>query len=102
MAIRLGGGDASADESGEIMSEINITPLTDIFLVLLIIFMVTSSVISNTGVDVKLPQASAQTSTSQPEGVVISLMPGGAMAVNGVRVGSQDFGGLERAVRAAF
>ncbi len=100
MAIRLGGSEGADD--GEIMAEINITPLTDIFLVLLIIFMVTSSVISNTGVDVKLPQASAQTSTSQPEGVVISLQPGGSMAVNGVQVGAQDFSGLERAVRAAF
>lgn len=101
MAIRLGGGDAP-DDTGEIMAEINITPLTDIFLVLLIIFMVTSSVISNTGVDVKLPQASAQTASTQPEGVVITLMSGGVMAVNGVRIPAQDFSALGRAVQAAF
>ena len=42
------GGDAELDEEG-IFAEINITPLTDIFLVLLIIFMVTSSVIADAG-----------------------------------------------------
>lgn len=101
MAIRLGDAE-SGDESGDIMAEINITPLTDIFLVLLVIFMVTSSVISNTGVDVKLPTASSQTATTQPEGVVITLMPGGAMALNGVRIAARDYGALERAMAAAF
>ena len=40
-----------------IVAEINITPLTDVFLVLLIIFMVTSSAITNTGKNVDLPEA---------------------------------------------
>ena len=43
-ALDEGGGD-----DGAIFADINITPLTDIFLVLLIIFMVTSSVIVNQG-----------------------------------------------------
>ena len=54
------------DGGGEtIVSEINITPLTDVFLVLLIIFMVTSTalveseVASRTGVKVALPKANA-------------------------------------------
>jgi len=59
--------DASAEaESGEsIVAEINITPLTDVFLVLLIIFMVTSTAIvesevaSRSGVKVALPKANA-------------------------------------------
>ena len=41
-------GEGDLDEEG-IFAEINITPLTDIFLVLLIIFMVTSSVIADAG-----------------------------------------------------
>lgn len=81
MAIKgLGSGDESSD--GAIMAEINITPLTDIFLVLLIIFMVTSSVMSQLGVDVNLPQASSSTSQAQPEGVIITLLPGGVVKVN--------------------
>jgi biopolymer transport protein ExbD len=68
MSIQL--EDASAAESepdvGEtVVAEINITPLTDVFLVLLIIFMVTSTAIveseitSRTGVKVALPKANA-------------------------------------------
>ena len=54
-----------AHTRGHIVAEINVTPLTDVFLVLLIIFMVTSSVMvesevaSRTGVKVALPRAQA-------------------------------------------
>jgi biopolymer transport protein ExbD len=58
--------DASEAEGGEaIIAEINITPLTDVFLVLLIIFMVTSTAIvesevaSRSGVKVALPKSNA-------------------------------------------
>jgi biopolymer transport protein ExbD len=48
----------SAEESSEsIMAEINITPLTDIFLVLLIIFMITTSVMVESAAKVNLPKA---------------------------------------------
>ena len=46
------------DSDDEIMAEINITPLVDIFLVLLIIFMVGTSVMSQMGMDVTLPKSS--------------------------------------------
>ena len=49
----LGGG-------GAMLTEINVTPLVDVMLVLLIIFMVTAPMLQ-TGVDVNLPQAKAQT-----------------------------------------
>ena len=58
-----GGDDDEAEEA--VVAEINITPLTDIFLVLLIIFMVTSSAMveqevqSRSGVKVTLPKANA-------------------------------------------
>ena len=102
MAMKLGGSKSGDEDEAEVMAEINITPLTDIFLVLLIIFMVTSSVLTNNGVDVNLPQASPQTSQAQPEGIVVSLLPRGKMAVNGLSVASGDFGTLEASVRQAF
>src|SRR6185369_11577141 len=49
MAIGRVPGTADDESEEAVFSEINITPLTDIFLVLLIIFMVTSSVIVNQG-----------------------------------------------------
>jgi biopolymer transport protein ExbD len=63
--IEDGNGDAEAEGEGResIIAEINITPLTDVFLVLLIIFMVTSTAIvesevaSRSGVKVALPKS---------------------------------------------
>jgi biopolymer transport protein TolR len=45
---------------GAMLTEINVTPLVDVMLVLLIIFMITAPMLQ-TGVDVDLPEAKAQT-----------------------------------------
>ncbi|HET6148945.1 MAG TPA: ExbD/TolR family protein [Polyangia bacterium] len=50
----------SGGGSGAMLTEINVTPLVDVMLVLLIIFMVTAPMLQ-TGVDVDLPEAKAQT-----------------------------------------
>jgi len=68
------------DSSDGVVAEINITPLTDVFLVLLIIFMVTSSVIQNQGKQVDLPGAAVSDTT--PQGVTVTVLPGGEMMVN--------------------
>jgi biopolymer transport protein ExbD len=75
---------AEWDLEDEIVAEINITPLVDIFLVLLIIFMVGTSVMSQMGMDVTLPKSSQAVSSSKPEGVVVTLMKQGGIKVNGV------------------
>lgn len=104
MALKTLGGGASHDEEGggEILSEINITPLVDIFLVLLIIFMVTSSVMSQLGVDVSLPKASQQTAEAQPDGVIVTLLPGGGLQINGQALPAGRLDALEAALRQAF
>lgn len=73
----------SADEStgDDIVAEINITPLTDIFLVLLIIFMVTTSVISSQGKEVDLPSSNVASQT--PAGVTVTLSADEQIAVDG-------------------
>jgi biopolymer transport protein ExbD len=106
MALRTigspGSGDDHDESGGGIVAEINITPLTDIFLVLLIIFMVTSSVMNQSGVNVNLPKASQQNSQSQPEGVIVTLLPGGAMRVNDQQFGENDFDSFEAGLKTAF
>jgi biopolymer transport protein ExbD len=77
------------DEAGGIVAEINITPLTDVFLVLLIIFMVTSSVIANTGKKVDLPEATQQTQTP-PKAVSVTLTADGIVQVNDKVVRLED------------
>jgi biopolymer transport protein ExbD len=76
-------GDEETD--GEIVAEINITPLTDVFLVLLIIFMVTSSVIANTGKTVKLPEAQ-EASATPPKAVNVTISTDGTIQVDGAAV----------------
>ena len=56
----------------ELLSEINTTPLVDVMLVLLIIFLITIPVI-NTSVALRLPRQANQLSQSQPDTVVISV-----------------------------
>ena len=59
------------DNSDEIMNEINMTPMVDVMLVLLIVFMVTLPVM-NQAVNIKLPQTSAQPITA-PEPTLLNL-----------------------------
>jgi len=62
----------SGGSGGSMLTEINVTPLVDVMLVLLIIFMVTAPMLQ-TGVDVNLPQAKAQT-IPDDEGKLILTM----------------------------
>jgi biopolymer transport protein ExbD len=77
-----------------IMSEINITPLTDIFLVLLIIFMVTSVAMVQSGANINLPQV--QETQSEPRQIVITVTPQKEIFVNN---NPTTLAGLEMALR---
>jgi biopolymer transport protein ExbD len=74
----------------EIVSEINMTPLIDVMLVLLIIFMVTSSVALESGMDVVLPQVTQTSETKAPDPLVISVGKEGDIAIQGKKVDPKD------------
>ena len=57
MALHVGGG---SDPDEPILSEINVTPLVDVMLVLLVIFMITAPMLHQ-GIEVALPKADAKT-----------------------------------------
>jgi biopolymer transport protein TolR len=61
------------------LSEINVTPLVDVMLVLLIIFMVTAPMLQ-TGIDVQLPETRAATSEDPRSNIVISISREGILS----------------------
>ena len=72
-----------------VFSEINITPLTDIFLVLLIIFMVGSSIVveqaqgGGTGVRVDLPKGAAKELHAAPRDFPVAVLKDGTLVIEG-------------------
>ena len=63
----------SSNKGGGVFADINITPLTDIFLVLLIIFMVTTAVTIESAAHVDLPKSEATApSTDKPKGIIVT------------------------------
>lgn len=75
--------NTSDPENEDIMADINMTPLIDIMLVLLIIFMVTSSVSVESGLDIDLPKTSSKTTATAGEAVIISLGKDGTLSIGG-------------------
>ncbi len=86
MAVSL---QSEGEDAGAIVAEINITPLTDVFLVLLIIFMVTSSVIANTGKKVDLPEAQ-EASQTPPQAITVTITAQNVVQVNDQVVRLED------------
>src|SRR5258706_2628731 len=65
-------GPASPDEEDQVVSTINTTPLVDVMLVLLIIFLITIPVVT-TSIKVDLPREKNQIRVTKPENVIISV-----------------------------
>ena len=72
---------------GHLVAEINVTPLTDVFLVLLIIFMITTSVMVKSS-DVDLPKAEAD--EQETKGVTVTMTPSKEIFVNDRPVSGDD------------
>src|SRR2546430_16675482 len=92
MAVSGPGRSSHHDEEEfgpSVFSDINITPLTDIFLVLLIIFMVGSSIVveqaqgGGTGVRVDLPKGAATELHAQPRDYPVAILQDGTAVIEG-------------------
>jgi biopolymer transport protein ExbD len=110
MNVQLDDGAAHGDDADvgneQVVAEINITPLTDVFLVLLIIFMVTSTalveseVASRAGMKVVLPKANAAGPVSQRHSdPVLTVTKGNELYLGSHKV---DAGSLESEIRKAL
>ncbi len=80
----------NSDEDESIVAEINMTPLIDIMLVLLIIFMVSSTAALESGMDIELPKTTLTNDKLKEEILVISLSKNGEVAIQGKKVRSED------------
>ena len=77
---------SDGDDDDDIVAEINMTPLIDIMLVLLVVFMVSSSVALESGMDIELPKTALTNQKKEAEILVISLSKDGHVAVHGKQV----------------
>ena len=78
------------------MSEINVTSLVDVFLVLLIIFMISAPMLKSV-YDVNLPMAKAAQPRSQ-EGIEVTLGKGGIIFIDASQVAREDFASAFRQI----
>ena len=75
--MAFGMHDAAADLDSDMMNEINMTPLVDVMLVLLIIFIITVPVMKH-ALHIELPRATTQPQTAKPEVNQLSIDAQGA------------------------
>ena len=80
-------GPASGEED-EVVSTINTTPLVDVMLVLLIIFLITIPVVT-TSIPVTLPKERNEIRETKPENIVLSVDAKGAIYWNDLRIPTQ-------------
>ena len=90
--------DSSSQRGGTTISQINVTPLVDVMLVLLVIFMVTAPIIQQ-GVQVNLPEAKAGAITGSEEPLIVSITQNGGIYLNDNPMTLAELGKKLRAVR---
>lgn len=79
----------------ELLTEINVTPLVDVCLVLVIIFMVTTTMFLQPPFDITLPKARTAEQTKE-ENLFVAVAPDGSLAINEARVPAEEFPRLIR------
>jgi len=79
-----GAGRGRRNRNG--FTEINITPLTDVFLVLVIILLITAPLIQNTGLKIEVPTSSSGDQPEQSKTLTVGIDKQGRFSVNGTIV----------------
>jgi biopolymer transport protein TolR len=90
--------DTASSRDSTTISQINVTPLVDVMLVLLVIFMVTAPIIQQ-GVQVNLPQAKAAAIPGSEELLIVSIAKNGKIYLNDNVMTLDELGTKMRAIR---
>jgi len=80
------------DEPDEVMNEINMTPLVDVMLVLLIIFIITVPVMKH-AVNIDLPRASSEPEQPKPQNILFSVTADGSYYWNEQKIDDSELPG---------
>lgn len=90
--------DAGSNREGTTIAQINVTPLVDVMLVLLVIFMVTAPIIQQ-GVQVNLPQVRTDAIPGSEEPLVVTVAKNGKVYLNDNVVSLAELGEKLRAIK---
>lgn len=90
--------EASSRREGTVIAQINVTPLVDVMLVLLVIFMVTAPIIQQ-GVQVNLPQVRTNAIGGTEEPLVVTVAKNGKIYLNDNAVSLSELGQKLRAIK---
>ncbi len=82
---------AFEEQSGGAISNINVTPLVDVMLVLLVIFMVTAPILQQ-GVNINLPKVKAAALTGEEQQLVVAVTRSGQVYLNDTLVTLPELG----------
>jgi biopolymer transport protein TolR len=82
---------------GQMVSQINVTPLVDVMLVLLVIFMVTAPIIQQ-GVEVTLPSVKAQALPGKEEQFVVSITKDSQIYLNDAKLSADELSSKLKAI----
>jgi biopolymer transport protein ExbD len=94
---------AAQGETEEVMSEINVTPLVDVMLVLLVVFLVTAPLLANT-IRVNLPQTAKTSGNNQDpkKSINLSIAAGGKVYIDKREIELVTVESELRALKAAY
>jgi len=84
--------------SGQEFSEINVTPLTDVFLVLLVIMILIAPLIDKSELKIKPPETHNAKKPEESKGISIDIDKEGRIAINGRYIQSADAGTIQQAI----
>ena len=84
----MAGGSVYSDDDERVITDINVTPLVDVMLVLVVIFMVTAKLIVGRGIEVDKPKAAAGGEVTSTLRLVVDK--DGVLYVNGDKVDGRD------------
>lgn len=92
---------AMGGRTGEVFTEINVTPLTDVFLVLLVIMILVAPLVNQTVLKVDPPQAASNQQQKPPEEknkIDVEVLGTGVIKVNGVPANPPDSEGVQKLI----